>query len=328
MSCKGTCSPHDHVGTRRVHQWLHHDSTVHLFCCSSLGQCDLRNPRRSSNQPSQRDESIQQIDDKSAWQTSHGRGCNHRGGSVKDGVKLREITGYRKMMHTFRGRESNLWVIWENIICSLNLLRFSRLFSPATSTPSSSSTSPASHPPTQCLLLALMGGNKGWEVFIDSIELVFCITKEWNSIACYYPWNPATCGLFYLEARRKEEKWFVSLERGDGRRGQTRIQKIWGWMSRRIQLHYWWHQTAAGFGKAWCSAMSACHVTLIDPVPSVALRPPQSVHFSLPHDLFTATLDWTLGWFRFICGHAEDTFAVEYLEEYGREHNVHHIFKE
>lgn len=93
MSCDGTCSQHDHVGTRRVHQWRHHDSAVHLFCCSSRGQCDLRNPRRSSNQPSQRVESIQQINDKSSRQTSHGRGCDNRGGSVKDGVKLREITG-------------------------------------------------------------------------------------------------------------------------------------------------------------------------------------------------------------------------------------------
>lgn len=165
------------------------------------------------------------------------------------------------MMHTFRGRESNLWVMWENIICSLNLLKFSRLFSPATSTPSSSSTSPASHPPTQCLLPALMGGNKGWEVFIDSIELVFCITKEWNSIACYYPWNPATCALFYLEARRKEEKWFASLERGDGRRGQGYKRFGGGWVDGSSSVIDDTKQQQV-FRKAWCSAMSACHGTL------------------------------------------------------------------
>lgn len=133
------------------------------------------------------------------------------------------------MMRPFRGREKkrekHLWVMCENIICSLNLLKLSRLFSPATSTPSSSSTPPASLRPHAACYRGPNGENKGWEVFIGSIELVFCITKEWNSIARHYPWNPATCSLFYLDVRCKEERW---LECGAGRK-RGGEQEIWWW---------------------------------------------------------------------------------------------------
>lgn len=50
------------------------------------------------------------------------------------------------------------------------------------------------------------------------------------------------------------------------------------------------------FRNAWTLVVWACHVMLVDTAPAVALKNPsvQKSYFSLPNDLFTATLDWTV----------------------------------
>lgn len=66
-----------------------------------------------------------------------------------------------------------------------------------------------------------------------------------------------------------------------------------GSLKRHILVHYWWKWMAEGFRKAWCWALSACHLTLIDTGLAVvqALVHPGSC-FSLPNDLFTGILEW------------------------------------
>lgn len=154
------------------------------------------------------------------------------------------------------------------------------------------STLPASQPPTLCLLPALNGcrGKKRWEVFIDSIELVFCMTKkmEFNSRLFPLRLNPATCNLFFwnYSARRRNELtlWTWEMEgedkesehnerEGDVGGGGWGVNQGVGSPRRQIPLHYWWKWMAEGFREAWFRAMSACRVTLIDEAFAVAQAP-------------------------------------------------------
>lgn len=156
-----------------------------------------------------------------------------------------------------------------------------------------------------------MGENKGWEVFIDPIELVFCITKEWNSIASYYPLNPATCSLFFfsssgLTAWRRETVWVYELmeeKNGEGRCG------IPGWglgmfldkdMNRFVRqthpLPLLMKSNGKGFFRkaCWLVVCLSCNINWHCCCCSSEKPSVQNSYFSLPNDLFTATLNWTV----------------------------------
>ncbi len=102
-----------------------------------------------------------------------------------------------------------------NIICSLTVLEFYHPLFPlvthftivtSPTVPLPPLLQPPIHPHSACYQ-RLMGEKKGSEVFIDSIEPVFCMTKKkWNSRAGYYP--PESCNLqsIFLELECKEKK--------------------------------------------------------------------------------------------------------------------------
>lgn len=158
-----------------------------------------------------------------------------------------------------------------------------------------------------------MGEHKGWEVFIDPIELVFCITKEWNSIASYYPLNPATCSLvffffFSLVLLREDEKRFESVNSRKKRTEREDVRfRVEGWefsrtrtwigsFGRRIHFHYWWNQMAEDFQEGLlvsCVRLS-CNINWHCSCCSSEKPSVQNSYFSLHHDLFTATLNWTV----------------------------------